>query len=177
MRRKSGELTSREKRFCEVYSLGGDAAAAAVDAGYDMPEKAGVSLLSRDDINNEVSRLYEKRLRNGRQKAYAGYERIAFGSVNDAVRLLFEGDAFTAGAEGYDLFNVAEIKRPKEGALEIKFFDRLKALEKLEQYGNEEENTSSDFYRALVSGFGKLKNAESREDSADDADRDGGDDE
>ena len=108
MRRRSGELTSREKRFCEVYSLGGDAAAAAVDAGYDMPEKAGVSLLSRDDINNEVSRLYEKRLRNARQKAYAGYERIAFGSVNDAVRLLFEGDAFTAGAEDYDLFNVAE---------------------------------------------------------------------
>ena len=88
MRRRSGELTSREKRFCEVYSLGGDAAAAAVDAGYDMPEKAGVSLLSRDDINNEVSRLYEKRLRNARQKAYAGYERIAFGSVNDAVRLV-----------------------------------------------------------------------------------------
>ena len=153
MRRKSGELTSREKRFCEVYSLGGDAAAAAVDAGYDMPEKAGVSLLSRDDINNEVSRLYEKRLRNARQKAYAGYERIAFGSVNDAVRLLFEGDAFTAGAEDYDLFNVAEIKRPKEGALEIKFFDRMKALEKLEQLREGEQCGTSDFYHAVIGGM------------------------
>lgn len=168
MKRRSGELTNRERRFCEVYALGGDANTAALTAGYDMPEKAGVSLLSRDDINAEVSRLYEKRLRNARQKAYAGYERIAFGSVNDAVRLLFAGDAFGADGEEYDLFNVAEIKRPKEGALEIKFFDRLKALEKLEQYGRDEENGSSDFYKALVSGIGNLKSAEN-------SDGDGGD--
>ena len=160
LRRKSGDLTGREKRFCEIYALGGDAPAAALAAGYDTPEKAGVSLLSRDDINAEVSRLYEKRLRNARQKAYAGYEKIAFGSVNDAVRLLFEGDAFGADGNEYDLFNVAEIKRPKEGALEIKFFDRLKALEKLEQYGRDDENSSSDFYRALVNGIGNLKNEE-----------------
>lgn len=161
MKRRTGELTNRERRFCEVYALGGDAENAALTAGYDMPDKAGVSLLSRDDINAEVSRLYEKRLRNARQKAYAGYERIAFGSVNDAVRLLFEGDRFGTEGEGYDLFNVAEIKRPKEGALEIKFFDRLKALEKLEQYGRDESEGASDFYRALVSGIHRLKENDS----------------
>ncbi len=124
-----------------------------MNAGFDRPEKAGVSLLSRDEINTEIRRLYEKRLKNAKQKAYAGYERIAFGSVNDAVRLLFEGESFISGSEGYDLFNVAEIKRPKEGALEIKFFDRLKALEKLEQYGHEENDSSSDFYKAVISGI------------------------
>lgn len=29
-----------------------------------------------------------------------------------------------------DLFNVAEIRRPKDGMIEIKFYDRLRALEK-----------------------------------------------
>ena len=49
-----------------------------------------------------------------------------------------------------DLFNVAEIKRPKDGALEIKFFDRIKALEKLEAADNNEKQGVSDFYRALI---------------------------
>ena len=30
-----------------------------------------------------------------------------------------------------DLYSVSEIKRPKDGSMEIKFFDPLKALEKL----------------------------------------------
>ena len=145
-------MTAREKRFCELYSAGGDAVSAAAGAGYNNPERSGVFLLSRDEINAEISRLYEKRLSNAKQKAYAGYERIAFGSVNDAVMLLFEGDSFMADTDGYDLFNVAEIKRPKEGALEIKFFDRLRALEKLEQYGQDSSGTS-DFYNAIIGGI------------------------
>lgn len=157
-------MTSREKRFCEAYAATGDAVQAAQSVGYEQPEKVGLALLTRDEVNAEISRLYDKRLKNARQKAYAGYERIAFGSVNDAVRLLFEGDAFGTAAEGYDLFNVAEIKRPKEGALEIKFFDRLKALEKLEQYGQEAEKGPADFYQALVGGMQKL--ADKREESA-----------
>lgn len=158
MGKKTGILSRREKRFCELYAEFGDSLRSAAGAGYDDPEKAGGILLSRDDIISEVGRLYEKRLKNARQRAYSGYERIAFGSVNDAVRLLFENESFSGNGEGYDLFNVAEIKRPKEGALEIKFFDRLKALEKLEQYDREDERGSSDFYRALVSGLEKLKN-------------------
>ena len=41
LKRRSGELTNRERRFCEVYALGGDANTAALTAGYDMPEKSG----------------------------------------------------------------------------------------------------------------------------------------
>ncbi len=129
---------------------------AAIAAGYEQPEKAAAVLLTKETVNAEISRLYDSRLKNARQKAYAGYERIAFGSVNDAVRLLFEGEAFGTAPEGYDLFNVAEIKRPKEGAMEIKFFDRLKALEKLEQYGHEDEKGPADFYQALVGGMEQL---------------------
>ena len=158
MSRKPGTISTKEKRFCEIYAAVGDAVQAAQAAGYEQPEKAGVNLLSRDEINAEISRLYEKRLKNARQKAYAGYERIAFGNVNDAVRLLFDGEDFGTSAEGYDLFNVAEIKRPKEGALEIKFFDRLKALEKLEFLNKPDKSSTSDFYNAILGG---LKNSQS----------------
>jgi len=54
--------------------------------------------------------------------------------------------------EKLDLFNVSDIKRPKGGGLEIKFFDRLKALERLEKLGTGEENTQSSFVQALAEG-------------------------
>jgi hypothetical protein len=38
--------------------------------------------------------------------------------------------------ESLELFNVSEIKKPKGGGIEIKFFDRLKALEHLEALAN-----------------------------------------
>ncbi len=156
MQKKTGTVSAREKRFCQLYAAAGDAVEAAAGAGYENAEKAGTALLAKDEILNEIGSLYEKRLKNARQKAYAGYERIAFGNVNDAVRLLFDGEDYPEAAEGYDLFNVAEIRRPKEGALEIKFFDRLKALEKLEQYGQESRKGINDFYQALVGGIRNL---------------------
>ena len=44
-----------------------------------------------------------------------------------------------------DLFMISEIKRPKDGAMEIKFFDRLKALEKLETRSLETGSADSLF--------------------------------
>ena len=47
-----------------------------------------------------------------------------------------------------DLFLVSEIKRPKDGSMEIKFFDRLKALEKLESR-SESEDGAKDLFDAI----------------------------
>ncbi len=63
--------------------------------------------------------------------AAAGYARLAFGSVKDAVGLLYKSNPTDEELEDADLFLVSEIKRPRDGSMEIKFFDRLKALEKL----------------------------------------------
>lgn len=61
-----------------------------------------------------------------------GLNRIAFGAVNDAVKLVFDAENMTArDIMGMDLFNVSEIKISGKNVLEIKFFDRQKALEKL----------------------------------------------
>ena len=46
-----------------------------------------------------------------REKILQGYERLAFGGVADAVRLLFAEEITPAAARKMDLFSVAEIKR------------------------------------------------------------------
>ena len=148
-------LTAKEKRFCSFYVSSGTTREAAAAAGYSNPDKAGASLILRDDINAQIRSLYQIYTKNAREKARAGYERLAFGNVSDAVRLMFEENPADKDLNGYDLFNVAEIKRPKDGAMEIKFFDRIKALEKLESLEENVQDNVSRFYSALV---GSIKN-------------------
>ena len=56
-----------------------------------------------------------------------------------------------------DLFNVSEIKKQKGGCIEIKFFDRLKALSCLENFLNS-ENDEPSFYDAILEGAQALEN-------------------
>lgn len=85
------------------------------------------------------------------QEVTEGLRRLAFGEITDAVSLLFEGEENILNAlPRLDLFNVSEIKRVKGGGMEIKFFDRLKALDKLSQVVNAKEGLSAtSFYDAL----------------------------
>ncbi len=152
MERKKS-LNVREKKFCIFYVNSGSFKEAALMAGYDNPEKSGAALIVRDSISSEIERLFKLKEKNLRRQALTGYERLSFGSVNDAVKLMFCDNPEGSELEAYDLFNVAEIKRPKDGAMEIKFFDRIKALEKLEAAGEESQNKNSSFYNALISGI------------------------
>lgn len=79
-----------------------------------------------------------------------GLKRLAFGEIKDAVLLLFaqEGDILSQ-LPGLDLYNISEIKRPKGGGMEIKFFDRIKALEKLSELDGEIHSEPLSFYRAF----------------------------
>lgn len=85
---------------------------------------------------------------NCKKRVLLGYERLAFGSTADAFKLLMGDEQPNTVAENMNLFNVAEVKKPKDGAMEIKFFDRIKALEHLEQVPDESSKASS-FYEAL----------------------------
>lgn len=153
LNKKEKGLSSREKQFCCLYANSGNFKEAALRAGFGNPDKTGASLLLREDINDEIERIYKSRTKNYRQRARAGYERLAFGNVSDAVRLMFDDNPSEKALESYDLFNVAEIKRPKDGAMEIKFFDRIKALEKLEFAEESQQKGVSDFYNALMGGI------------------------
>ena len=77
-----------------------------------------------------------------------GLERIAFGGVNDAVSLLFQTEPDPEELRKLDLYSVAEIRRTKDGSLEIRFYDRMKALECLRQMEEDGEG-QSPLYRAL----------------------------
>ena len=53
-----------------------------------------------------------------------------------------------------DLMNVSDLKRPKGGGLEIKFFDRIKALEHLSELNQAKtaQEGAVPFYKALERG-------------------------
>lgn len=75
---------------------------------------------------------------------------IALGSVSDAISLLFmTEEEIIERLSKLKLINVSEIKRPKGGGMEIKFFDRIKALERLGTDKISDSDSSLSFYEAL----------------------------
>ena len=127
-----------------MCASGREPAEAAEKAGYLFAEKNGLKLLRREDIRGEISRLQKSR-KNESHTLYQGYYRLAFGCISDAVRLLFNDELTDKDIGQMNLFNVSEIKRKKGGDIEIKFFDRLKALDRLSdillQDGETDENS------------------------------------
>lgn len=132
--------------YYEKYRNGREA---AINAGYKkLPGLAALRLLLREDVRSEIKKMS---CPVSAEEICAGYRRLAFGSVADAVRLMY-ADEMPDGEslEKLDLFNVSDIKRPKGGGIEIKFFDRLKALEHLEEMnGALTSSSAAPFYDAL----------------------------
>ncbi len=119
---------------------------AAKRAGYSKnAEQTGEKLLCRKEIADEIEHLARQREKSLANMASVGYQRLAFGNISDAVSLLYMENPSRADLSTMDLFLVSEIKRPKDGSMEIKFFDRLKALEKLESKSDEEIGVKSLF--------------------------------
>ena len=152
-------LEEKEKLFCLFFSQSRDARSAAAKAGYGLKaRKIGITLLERGEIKKEIEKIDKKR-RIHRDEVIAGYRQLAFGNISDAVRLACSDDKSPLSPEKLDLFNVSEIKRPKGGGMEIKFFDRLKALEHLEALcalGNDE--SALPFYAALEKSAADIRN-------------------
>lgn len=100
---------------------------------------AGISCLENQKYKALISRFREVLSDGG--SVISGLKRLAFGSCSDAVYLVFADELPPPDViDKLDLFNVSEIKRVKGGGVEVKLFDRLKALEKLFEF----ENTCSD---------------------------------
>ncbi len=87
-----------------------------------------------------------------REKLVQGLEQLAFGDITDAIRLLMESETLTARQiKRLNLFNVAGIKRSGNGITEVKFFDRLKAIERLAVIGSSAEDAQNNFLEAILS--------------------------
>lgn len=140
-------LTNKELLFCAYVRAGLTPREAAAKSGYTFAEKASLSLMTRAEIRREI-----KNSRFSCEDAdctLAGYKRLAYGCNSDAFWLLFCEEPTKKEIEKMDLFGVSEIKRPKGGGLEIKFFDRFKALEKLEKQNEKENSGAVSFYEAI----------------------------
>ncbi|MGN1041811.1 MAG: terminase small subunit [Acutalibacteraceae bacterium] len=150
-------LNKKEILFCHQYLKTGDEKEAAILSGYtSSPEKVGMELLSREEICKEIDRLYSEKKKKLTHQAIIGYERLAFGNISDIIKLIFTENMSFEEIRKMNLFNIAEIKKPRDGALEIKFFDRLRALEKLEQIDSHEDMKQKSFYQALEDSIQKF---------------------
>lgn len=154
-------MNEKEKLFCRFYVLTGNAREAAARAGYRlMPERWGLKLLERESVKAYINALGKEE--TPPDSGLYGFRRIAFGSVADPIRLLLMEQAPTdEQIEAMDLCMISEIKRPKGGGIEIKFFDRLKAMEQLCQWDHAGPGeTAQPFYQALSEGARRLKGAD-----------------
>lgn len=150
------ELTPKEKLFCTYYCQGRNAREAAAKSGYHFAEKTAAKLLKRKEILAYIKKNDKSSIKSTADVS-AGYYRLAFGCVSDAIGLLFLEDFSKENIESMDLFNVSEIKRQKGGAIEVKFFDRLKALEKLGEISTKSEQTADSIYNAIEKSAQALK--------------------
>lgn len=135
------DLKQKRKKFCCSYVLLCNVREAAISAGFpaDTALMDGVECLESADCKRLISKLRLLLADSG--SVISGLKRLAFGSCSDAVYLVFADELPPAEViSGLDLFNVSEIKRVKGGGVEVKLFDRQKALEKLFEF----ENTCSD---------------------------------
>ncbi|WP_303838073.1 terminase small subunit [Ruminococcus flavefaciens] len=149
--------------FCCNYVVLGSAEEAAVRAGFprETALSKGIELLKTEECRQLIAQLREVLTDSG--SVAAGLKRLAFGSCTDAVYLVFADELPPAEVIGkLDLFNVSEIKRVKGGGVEVKLFDRMKALEKLFEL----ENAFND--RGRAESLIKALTAEEESESLDD---------
>ncbi|HIR11772.1 MAG TPA: terminase small subunit [Candidatus Fimenecus excrementavium] len=152
------KLTKKQQAFCRHFARTRNGREAAAAAGFSVfPETAAARLLGNPNIQKYLHAL-EQETEATKAELIAGYRRLAFGSVADAVRLLLtsDGDA-PLDPETLDLFLVSEIKRSKAGGLEIKFFDRQKALDRLSELLGGNTDGALPFYAALEASAKALK--------------------
>ncbi|MBQ7777771.1 MAG: terminase small subunit [Oscillibacter sp.] len=123
MRETSG---GRQRKFCQAYLRTMDVERAADEAGCSD----GFAQLASESVQSKLEQMREAaagQLR--REDVLRRLAQLAFGQANDGVKLALQGRE--AETEGMDLSAVAEIRVTDKGGVEIKFVDRVKALEAL----------------------------------------------
>lgn len=134
-----------EQAFCRAYLACMDAQRAACAVGAED----GFALLRKKSVQSTLAKM-----RGGegicREDVLRRLGEIAFARANDAVKLAV-GEGMTAEEiDALELGALAEFKRGTNGAFEVKFFDRVKALELLcTLLGGGEGSAAAEFFRSL----------------------------
>lgn len=143
-----GDRTLREAKREE------DTKAEAYKADFPSKPAEGESKITGNPQKNKGSKDSEEeqgyRQSCGKETVEEGLRRLAFGRITDAVRLLYQTGDNTEELDSLDLYAISELKRGKDGLLEVKFYDRLKALQFLKELEHsQKEEAEAPLYRAL----------------------------
>lgn len=152
--KESAQQKELRKRFCRLYLLLGNGEEAAMQAGVPPKEAAAYALMQLHSVpcRRILHRLAGEETLSVRAMVMAGLRRLAFGKANDAVRLVFAEELPPPPLlDQLDLFHVSEIKRDKGGGVEIRLFDRQKAMERLLECANAMDSSAAA--NALLAAF------------------------
>lgn len=106
--------------------------------------------MGRKSVDKEL----QQRIRAGnirQQDVIRRLAELAFGRVNDCVRLALEGEP---ELDKLDLSLLSEVKRTEKGLVEIKMIDRLLVLQQLAEMAEKEDSGVESFLQALRGGEG-----------------------
>lgn len=90
-----------------------------------------------------------ERIRQGKirkEDVLRGLGELAFGRVNDCVKLALEE---APALEELDLTLLSEVKKTEKGLVEVKLVDRLKVLELLAQVAGDDKSGAEEFLKAM----------------------------
>ena len=149
----TNELTKRQKRFLCRFARCGNISEAAVYCGIspDSAYEEGMKILRHPKAFEFFPEAAATVRRYENDSVERCLDRLINGRVNDAV-ILAKSDPAELTEEDVrklDLYNVSEMKFGK-GVCEIKFADRIKAIEKLSEIrcGRASDNTAQSFFDA-----------------------------
>ena len=125
--KKMKKLTQAQKTFCRLYAETADPLFAATAAKLKDPGKAASSLIFQDEIIEETEKVLKKRRRLLMLMCENAVMKIICAPNATALGL---GNGEAGFTEEKELRSVSEFKRSDKGA-EVKFFDKIKAYEKL----------------------------------------------
>ena len=145
------------KAFARMFAVVRDGCEAAIRLGVPVrsAKTEGARLVTDRRVRRELRRL-DSEEDSAVSAVKAGLSRLAFGQVNDVAALVFAQEPTSQQLAHADLFNVSEIKRVKGGGVEVKFFDRQRALEKLLELDEETAGAAKaqEFLDAVAEGAG-----------------------
>ncbi len=157
---KQSQEEKRKSLFCFYTARGYSPEDAAKAAGYPPTEcgEQAALLLGQAQIRRRCKKLSrELNWCSPEALARAGLERLALAGADGTAELLRDDGELNSGV---DFFNVSEIRRPKGGGLEIRFFDRLKALSLLAELGGDSSDNAGSLLDALSRSARKLEDGD-----------------
>lgn len=143
-------LTEQQQNFCRWYARTENPKEAALLAGFaaGVAEGEALQLLENSAVRKEIARQRKLQQENLRQRVLVGLERLAFGGSADALELVLQEEPQGLNLDRLDLYRVSGVKRSSSG-IELRLYDRQKALETLWQLTSEEAAPLCGLYKAL----------------------------